>query len=130
MHSILLVPVSHFLSFPLLFLSYVNDLPFALKKAHSTKYADFTTICYSSDNTEDLNAVVKAELTCLNDWLRGNEVSLSIIKTQAMIIDSKRKISHTNSLSSVNPAFNVANDNIGLVNEKKYLGIMIYDNLK
>ena len=39
---------------PLLFLLYVNDLPFALKKAD-------TTICYSSDIIEDLNAVVNAE---------------------------------------------------------------------
>ena len=115
---------------PLIFLIYVNDLPFALKKAHATMYADDTTICYSSDNIEDLNAVVNAELTCLNDWLRGNKLSLSIIKTQAMLIGSKRKISHIKNSSSVNPAFNVANDDIGLVNETKYLGIMIDDNLK
>ena len=50
---------------PLLFLLYVNDLPFALKKAHATMYADDTTIRCSSDNVEDLNAVVNAELTCL-----------------------------------------------------------------
>ena len=56
----------------LLFLLYVNDLPFALKKAPATMYADNTTIRYSSDNMEDLNAVVNAELTCLNDWLCGN----------------------------------------------------------
>ena len=52
---------------PLLFLVYVNDLPFALKKVHATMYADDTTICYSSDDIEDLNTVVNAELTCLND---------------------------------------------------------------
>ena len=45
---------------PLLFLLYVNDLPFALKKAHATMYADDATICYSSDNLEDLNAVINA----------------------------------------------------------------------
>ena len=92
--------------------------------------ADDTTICYSSDNIEDLNAVVNAELTCLNDWLRGNKLSLSIIKTQPMLIGSKRKISHIKNSSSVNPAFNVVNDDIGLVNETKYFGIMIDDNLK
>ena len=107
---------------------YVNDLPFALKKAHATMYADDTTICCSSDNIEDLNAVVNAELTCLNEWLRGNKLSLNIIKTQAMVVGSKRKISHIKSLSSVNPGFNVANDNIGLENETIYLGIIIIDN--
>ena len=47
-----------------------------------------------------------------------------------MVIGSKRKISHIKNLSSVTPTFNVANDNIGLVNETKYLGILIDDNLK
>ena len=47
-----------------------------------------------------------------------------------MVIGSKLKLSHTNNLSSVNPTFNVANDNIGLVNETKYLGIMIDNDLK
>ena len=28
-------------------------------------YADNTTICYSSDDIEDFNAVVNAEITCL-----------------------------------------------------------------
>ena len=77
-----------------------KDLPFALKKAHVTMYADDTPICYTSDNIEDLNAVVNAERTCLNEWLHGNKLSWSIIKTQAMVVGSKRKISHIKSLSS------------------------------
>ena len=47
-----------------------------------------------------------------------------------MVIGSKRKINSNKNLSSVNPAFNALNDNIGLVNERKYLGIMIDDDLK
>ena len=90
--------------------------------------ADGTTICYSSDDIEDLNAVVNAELACLNDWLRSNKLSLSIITTQAMVIGAKRKVSCIKNLSSVNPAFNVANENICLVNETKYLGMMIDNN--
>ena len=77
-----------------------------------------------------MNAVINVELTCLNDWLRVNKLSLSIIKTQATVIGSKRKISYIKNLSSVNPTFNVANNNIGLVKETKYLGIMIDENLK
>ena len=46
---------------PLLFLLYINDLPFALKKTHATMYADDTTICYASDDMEELNAIVNAE---------------------------------------------------------------------
>ena len=93
-------------------------------------YADDTPICYSSDLIEDLNAVVNAGLTYLNEWLRGNKLSLNIIKTQAIVVGSKRKLSHIKSLSSVNPGFNVANDNIDLLNETKYLGIIIDNNIK
>ena len=49
---------------PLLFLLYINDLPFVLRKAHATMYADDTAISYSSDKIEEIDAVVNAE-TCL-----------------------------------------------------------------
>ena len=67
-------------------------------------YADDSTICYSSDNIDDFNAVVNAGLTCLSDWLRGNKLSLSIVKAQAMVIGSKREVSQIKNMSSVYPA--------------------------
>ena len=47
-----------------------------------------------------------------------------------MIIGSKQNLSHIKKTSSLNPSFNLGNDDIGFVNETKYLGIMIDDNLK
>ena len=75
---------------PLLFLLHINDLPFALKKTHATMYAEDTTTCYASDNMEELNANVNAQLASLNEWLCGNKLSLNVIKTQAMIIGSNK----------------------------------------
>ena len=75
---------------PLLFLLYINDLPLALSEAHATMYADDTTISNSSDNMEDLVAVVNSKLSHLNLWLQGNKLSLNVIKAQAMIIGSKK----------------------------------------
>ena len=46
-----------------------------------------------------------------------------------MTIGSKQKLSQIKKSSSVNPSFNERNDDIGFVNETKYLGIMIDDNL-
>ena len=42
---------------PLLFLLYINDLPFALKIAKATMYADDTAISYSSVKNEELDLV-------------------------------------------------------------------------
>ena len=71
---------------PLLFLIYINDLPFALKRAKATMYGDDTAISFASDNTEEIGAVLNAELACLEKWLQGNKLSLYVVKTQAMII--------------------------------------------
>ena len=38
---------------PLLFLLYITDVPFALKRAKATMSADYTAILYSSDKSED-----------------------------------------------------------------------------
>ena len=40
---------------PLLFLIYINDLPFSLEKGKVTKYGDDTSISYSSKYMEDIN---------------------------------------------------------------------------
>ena len=74
---------------PLLFLIYINDLPFALK---ATMYADDTTISFSSDNIEEIRAVVNTELACLQKWLQGNKLSLNVVKFLAMIIGSLQKL--------------------------------------
>ena len=73
------------------FLLYLNDSPFALREAHATMYADDTTISYSSDNMGGLVVVVKSELSCLNQWLQGNKLSLNVVKTHAMIMGFKQK---------------------------------------
>ena len=39
---------------PLLFLIYINDLPFSLEKAHVSMYADDTTISHSSKSLVDV----------------------------------------------------------------------------
>ena len=48
---------------PLLFLLYINDLPFALKRAKATMYADATAISYFSDKSEELDLVINEELS-------------------------------------------------------------------
>ena len=47
---------------PLLFLLYVNDLLFALKKDETNMYADDTMISYFAKNLDELHMVLNAEL--------------------------------------------------------------------
>ena len=109
---------------PLLLLLYINDLPFALKKAKATMYADDTAISYSSDKSEELDLVINEELSCIERWLLGNKLSLNVVKTQAMIIGSKPKIKKLNNPSTL-PSFRVGGEEIDLINETKYLGVVI-----
>ena len=73
---------------PLLFLIYINDLPFSLKNSEVTMYADDTSISYSSKDIDELNETLNSDLESLKQWLEGNKLSLNVIKTQAMVIGS------------------------------------------
>ena len=115
---------------PLLFLLYINDLHFAVREAHATMYADDTTISYSSDNMEDLVVVVKSELSRLNGWLQGNKLSLNVVKTQAMIMGSKQKLSRMKQSYSAIPRFHLETEDNDIVNQTRYLGVIIDENLK
>ena len=115
---------------PLLFLIYINDLTFALKHARATMYVDDTAISFSVDNIEEIDAVVNAELACLERWLQGNKLSLNVVKTQAIIIGSSQKLRKIDTPMVSIPHFQVNGKDIDLLKETKYLGLMIDDNLK
>ena len=73
----------------LLFLIYINDLPFSLKNSEVTMYTDDTSISCSSKNIHELNETLNGVLDSLKQWLEGNELSLKVIKTQAIVICSR-----------------------------------------
>ena len=59
---------------PLLFLLYINDLIFALKKAKATMYADDTAISFSSDTSDELDLAINEEHSCIEKWLQSNKL--------------------------------------------------------
>ena len=74
---------------PLLFLIYINDLPFSLQSSQVTIYADNTTLSHSSKSIVDLSENLNRDLYNLKQWLQGNKLSLNLIKTQAMVVGSR-----------------------------------------
>ena len=80
---------------PLLFLIYINDLPFASKLFRFIIYADDTTlIAYLSDfktrnkvNKDKLNLEAKK----ITDWLNANKLILNIEKSKFMIFCKPQK---------------------------------------
>ena len=71
------------------------------------------TISFSSDNIEEVDAVVNAEYACLEKWLQGNKLSFNAVKTQAVIIGSSQKLRKIDTPTVPLPHFQVNGNNIG-----------------
>ncbi len=108
---------------PLLFITYINDLPSCLKNAKSILFADDTTIYCESDNIKTLYKNMNMNLEILNDWLQANKLSLNIMKTKCMIFSNVKADKHVTSQALI------GNTPIEQVNYFKFLGLIIDQNL-
>ena len=110
---------------PLLFLVYINDLPFSLKNSEVTMYAVDTSISYPSKNIHELNDTLDSDLDSLKQWPEGNKLSLNVIITQAMVIGSRPNIKKISDKSVTTPTFTIGNSHIDVVDNAKYLGVQL-----
>ena len=76
---------------PLLFLIYINDLPRSVQGSTVSIYADDTSICHQSSDIAQLNGAINNDLEQVEKWLKGNKLSLNVMKTHAMPISTKPK---------------------------------------
>ena len=79
---------------PLLFLIYVNDLPFEVKKSKPGLYADDTGLTASNSDLQTCNLqdLINEDPSEINTWLCTNKLSLNVIKTKYTILASKVKL--------------------------------------
>ena len=112
---------------PLLFLIYINDLPFALQKSHVSMYADDTNISLSSKSIADLQNDLNLDLLKLQDWLHANKLSLNVVKTQSLIIGSGPNIRKIDRQSDAQPSFSIGDQEIEMIANTKYLGVLQVD---
>ena len=77
---------------PLCFLISINDLPNCLNKASAKMFADDKSITTSGSSLADLEQEPNTELLNRQCWLKDNELSLNVAKTEFMVIGSRQKL--------------------------------------
>ena len=108
----------------MLFLLYINDLHFSVKKSVANHFADDTCITYSARKIKSLETVLNHDLKILSDWLKANRLSLNAKKSKLIIFKSKRKLIPSESFSIKVNGFKLEpTDNV------KYLGLYLDQNL-
>ena len=110
---------------PLLFLIYVNDLPFVVKNCKPGLYADDTGLTASNSDLQTLQDLTNEDLREIDIWLCINKPSLNFIKTEYMILASKAKLAQIDQ----NPKIQFQNKEIKRVDIADYLGITINESL-
>ena len=105
---------------PLLFLLYINDLPFS-SSLLTKLYADDTCLLFSAATLDELQRVINREMLKIQNWMSGNKLSINHKKTKFMLLH--RKNEHTPFHLFIN------NTRIERVNCIKYLGTKIDDKL-
>ena len=108
---------------PLLFLCYVNDMPISIK-CKLLLYADDRALIISGTDPKIIAEELTKELESCQQWLNDNKLSLHLGKTEAMIFGTKRKLKEVKFFE-----VKCGNVRINNVNDVKYLGLQINDNL-
>ena len=109
---------------PLLFIIYVNDLPYQLANSETIQFADDTTIYGHNSNINRLYSDMINELNIISDWFNANKLSLNISKTNYMLY------TNCNVPLSNRPDMYIGDQKIKQTSEVKFLGMIIDDKLK
>lgn len=77
---------------PLLFLIYVNDLPYYIKSARVTLYADDTSLLVSGESVQELTLRSNAAEEAVKAWFLANKLELNTDKTQNIIFSLNPRV--------------------------------------
>ena len=70
---------------PILFIIYVNDMPFITSEANCILYADNTKILISDSNIDNLYAKASIIFSMFSQWFTTNRLALNDNKTNFMV---------------------------------------------
>ena len=77
---------------PLLFLLYVNDIPWCVEHTNIDMYADDTTLYAFGITKESIQSKLQADLKNVNDWCTRNNMVINPTKSTFIVITSKKNI--------------------------------------
>ena len=101
---------------PLLFLIFINDLPYATN-FFVRLFADDTFLCTQNENDSLLENEVNNELQKVHEWLAANKLTLNVSKSKFMIISKKKQRPNLNVKINGQP--------LEECDTYKYLGVII-----
>ena len=76
---------------PMLFLLFVNDLSDVVQHCTVNLYADDTTIYSTDENPVVLGARMEKDLESVANWIKMNDLKMTVVKTQLMVLTRKGK---------------------------------------
>ena len=110
---------------PLLFLTYINDLPLSLKFSKVNMYAADTIISFSANSIYTINNAVNEDLMLLKTWLDENKLSLNVTKTHSLLIGSRYRIKASERPDSTKHFLSIGEELISSEADTKYLGLQV-----
>jgi hypothetical protein len=107
---------------PLLFLIFINDMPYALSNFKSILFADDTTLLLSDHNMVSLIINFKRSIVAILDWCAYNRMGINWSKTCIMFVKPPR-------MKTAEPSNVIVNDIIiTIVSCHKLLGVELDQN--
>ena len=103
---------------PLLFIIFVNCLPYAVSQCKTVMYADDTSLMCKAKNESDLKIQMESCLSKVAEWFQVNKLTLNVEKTKFMIFGTNKMLEKFN---DIHLTYN--NCEIEKVDEFKYLGV-------
>ena len=103
----------------------MNDLPLCIENGHVTMYADDTSSSNSISTVEDITRNFIPDIKNVMDWLKANNLSLDVMKTEFILTGTTQNILKIGDLLAIR----LQGHTVKGAYKAKYLGIVIDDKL-